>query len=335
MAASAAPPVFSDSHVHLTNYLQEGPDARRFLEVMGTRVERAALFGIPLQQKWSHRTSGDRPPPCSLLSNARLYYYSFTDAQIAMEYLSLPPEARARFDPMITGFNPTDMYGADHVRRVLQTFPGVFTGIGEFTIHAQFVTSKISDEVASLRDPALDRLLEFAGEVGLVVLVHNDMDAPFPEEGAAPAYLAQMKELLRRHPRTRIIWAHVGVGRIARPVESHAAIIASILDDPAFDHVCFDISWDEVAKYLDITPESARNVAELVNRRADRFLFGTDLVGPTDEATYFAVYDLYGRLWERLTEEASELVRRGNYRRLFDEARRKVRAWEAAHPHAG
>jgi len=28
---------------------------------------------------------------------------------------------------MITGFNPTDMYGADHIRRVLQTFPGVFT----------------------------------------------------------------------------------------------------------------------------------------------------------------------------------------------------------------
>ena len=41
---------------------------------------------------------------------------------------------------MITGFNPADMYAADHIRRVLQTFPGVFSGIGEFTIHKEFVS---------------------------------------------------------------------------------------------------------------------------------------------------------------------------------------------------
>ena len=44
---------------------------------------------------------------------------------------------------MITGFNPTDMYAADHIRRVLKIFPGVFSGIGEFTIHKEFVSSKI------------------------------------------------------------------------------------------------------------------------------------------------------------------------------------------------
>ena len=45
---------------------------------------------------------------------------------------------------MITGFNPADMYAADHIRRVLETFPGVFTGIGEFTIHKEFVSAKIA-----------------------------------------------------------------------------------------------------------------------------------------------------------------------------------------------
>ena len=39
---------FNDSHVHLTNYVQEGPDITRFLELMGERVGRAVLFGIPL-----------------------------------------------------------------------------------------------------------------------------------------------------------------------------------------------------------------------------------------------------------------------------------------------
>ena len=49
---------------------------------------------------------------------------------------------------MITGFNPADMYAADHIRRVLQTFPGVFSGIGEFTIHKEFVSAKVAGETS-------------------------------------------------------------------------------------------------------------------------------------------------------------------------------------------
>src|SRR5215831_12222412 len=98
----------NDSHFHLTNYVQEGTDIHRFLEIMGTKVGRVALFGIPLQQQWSYGNTGSFAPTYYLQSDAPLYYYSFTDAVIAMTYRSLPPEQRARFDPMITGFNPTD-----------------------------------------------------------------------------------------------------------------------------------------------------------------------------------------------------------------------------------
>jgi hypothetical protein len=145
--------LFNDSHFHLTNYIQEGIGVRDFLNIMGTKAGRVALFGIPLQQQWSYRVDGDHAPAYYLNSDAPLYYYSFTDAWIAMAYKSLSPDQQARFDPMITGFNPTDMYAADHVRRVLQTFPGFFSGIGEFTIHKEFVSAKIAGEVASLGGP--------------------------------------------------------------------------------------------------------------------------------------------------------------------------------------
>jgi hypothetical protein len=159
---------FNDSHFHLTNNIQEGPAIHDFLNMMGNKAGRVALFGVPLQQQWSYRVDGDRAPTCYLHSDAPLYYYSFTDAWIAMAYKSLPKEQQARFDPMITGFNPTDMYAADHIRRVLETFSGVFTGIGEFTIHKEFVSAKIPGEVACLQNPALDRIFDFAAEVGLV-----------------------------------------------------------------------------------------------------------------------------------------------------------------------
>jgi predicted TIM-barrel fold metal-dependent hydrolase len=322
----------NDVHFHLTNYIQQGTDIHDFLAIMGPKVGRVALFGIPLQQQWSFQNSGDFAPTYYLQTDAPLYYYSFTDAYIAMAYRSLSPEQQARIDPMITGFNPADMYAVDHIRRVLETFPGVFSGIGEFTIHKEFVSSKVSGETASLTNPALDRILDFAGEAGLIVLIHNDVDAPFPKEGAEPLYLAQMKSLHKRHPNVPIIWAHCGVGRVVRPVNQHTAMLASILGDPGMRNVYFDISWDEVAKYIVASPESVRITADLINRYPERFLFGTDEVAPPNQEKYLRVYFQYEPLWNALSPQASEDVRKGNYERLFDEARRKVRAWEAANP---
>ena len=188
--AAAAPSdpgyLLHDSHLHLTNYIQEGPDIHDFLKVMGTKVGRVAIFGLPLQQMWDKNNTGDFAPTYYLQSDAPLYYYSFTDAFIAMQYKSLTPAEQARFDPMITGFNPADMYAADHIKRVLLTFPGVFSGIGEFTIHKEFVSAKIPGKTASLLDPALDRLLDFAGEAGLIAIFHNDIDMPFPKPDRNP-----------------------------------------------------------------------------------------------------------------------------------------------------
>jgi hypothetical protein len=307
---------------------------------MGTRVARSTLFGIPLQQHWSFANSGDFAPTYYLQSDAPLYYYSFTDAYIASAYRSLSKEDQARFDPMITGFNPADMYGVDHIRRVLTTFPGVFTGIGEFSIHKEFVSAKIPGETASLTNPALDRVLAFAAEAGLVVILHNDIDMPFAKTDAEPVYLAQMRALLKRHPKTAIIWAHTGLGRIVHPVRvsaesaertpTHFDIVQAIVTDPAFDHVSFDISWDEVAKYAVATPASMSRVVAMLNAHPDRFLFGTDTVAPAGPEPYYAVFNLWAPIWRQLTPEASRKVRLGNYQRIFDEGRRRVRAWEQA-----
>jgi predicted TIM-barrel fold metal-dependent hydrolase len=321
----------NDTHFHLTNYIQEGTNIHDFLKIMGTKVGRVALFGIPLQQQWSYGNTGDFAPTYYLQTDAPLYYYSFTDAFIAMAYRSLTPAEQARFDPMITGFDPADMYAADHIRRVLTTFPGVFSGIGEFTIHKEFVSAKVAGETASLTNRALDRLLDFAGEAGLVALIHNDIDMPFPKPDQEPYQVVQLRELFRRHPKTTIIWAHMGLGRVVRPVKDQLGIVERALASPDLKHVQVDISWDEVAKYAVATPDTIAAVAGLINRYPDRFLFGTDEVAPSTQAAYLKVYTMYAPLFAKLTPEASRKLRLDNYTRLFDDARRKVRAWEKAH----
>lgn len=321
--------IFHDAHFHLTNYVQEGTDIHDYLEMMGTRIGRSTLFGLPLQQLWSHANTGDFAPYYYLQTDAPLYYYSFTDAHIAMAYRSLTPEEQDRLDPMITGFNPADMYAADHIKRVLRTFPGVFSGIGEFSVLKEFVSSKIAGPVASLRDPALDRILDFAAEAGLPVMLHNDISMPFPKPDQEPYVLKQMKDLFERHRDVTIIWAHMGLGRTVRPLKEQAAIAEKICRSRSLSHVYIDISWDVLAEYATATPKAITETARILNKYPDRFLFGTDCVAPTSYKAQMAVYDMWEPVFKLLSPEAKDKILKGNYERIFDEARVRVRAWEA------
>lgn len=320
---------FNDSHFHLTNYIQEGLSLPEFLKIMGDRTGRAAVFGIPLQQKWDYFESGARAPDYYLLSDAELYYYSFTDAILADQYLHLPPEDRARIDPMITGFNPTDMYAADHIRRVLLMYPGVFSGIGEFSVHKEFVSSKVAGHTASLLNPALDKVLKFAGEVGLVVILHNDINTVRPAPGR-PANLDDLKTVFRAHKDTTIIWAHTGLGRFVKPTADHVELLREILGSAEYSHVNFDIAWDEVAKWVVADDATLDAWVKLLEQYPDRFLFGSDTVAPKSQADYLKAFDVYQKLWERLDAETASKVKAKNFERIFDAARVKVRAWEAA-----
>lgn len=340
--ATAAECQFNDSHFHLTNYVQKGIEAADLLKLMGDRICRSTIFGIPLQQMWDYNNTGTRAPTYYLHSDAPLYYYSFIDAYIANAVKALPADQRARLDPMIIGFNPADMYAADHIRRVLETYPGVFTGIGEFSIHKEFVSSKVAGPTASLTNPALDKLLAFAGEAGLVVILHNDADVPYAKGDQVPLEWLQMRDLLHRNPNTTIIWAHTGLGRVVKPTQltggdgpggrpdNHLDFVELFLKDPKMAHVYFDISWDEVAKYAVSNPAAIARTAEVFNRYPDRFLFGTDNVAPATPEAHFKVYDMWAPVIAKLTPQAKEAIFKGNYVRLFDEGRRKVRAWEAA-----
>ena len=324
--ATESAPLFNDVHFHLLNYVQRGITAKDYFKIVGDRVGRVAMFGIPLQQKWDYFVSGDRAPNYYLLSDAALYYYSFVDALIATEYLTLSDAQKSRVDPMITGFNPTDMYAADHIRRVLLTFPGVFSGIGEFSVHKEFVSSKVAGHTASLRNPALGRILDAVAEIGLVAILHCDIDTV--REGERPVHYDDLLNLLAAHPGASVIWAHTGLGRFVAPAEQHLTLLDEMLGDSRFDHVTMDISWDEVAKYVVSNDDVAAAWAALLEKHPTRFLFGTDSVAPFNWDGYAKTHVVYQPLWERLEPQTRAQVERLNYERVFDAAIPKIRSWE-------
>ena len=213
---------------------------------------------------------------------------------------------------------------------MLKLYPGVFSGIGEFTIHKEFVSYKVGGHTASLTNPALDRVFALAGDIGLVTLIHCDIDTIRPNPGGRPAYFDDLRQLVKRHPNTSIIWAHTGLGRVVAPTPDHLKLLEEILQNPGMNHVVFDISWDEVAKWGVKSPQTTQAWANLINRYPDRFLFGPDAVAPKDQVSYFKTYQDYKPLWSLLSQEALFKVKVGNYQRIFDQAKAKFRAWEKA-----
>ena len=131
--------------------------------------------------------------------------------------------------------------------------------------------------------------------------------------------------LLLRHPHTTVIWAHTGLGRFVKPSKVHMTCLGKVLDN--CPNAYFDISWSEVAKTITEKDQTLKEWSELICQYPDRFFFGTDSVGPSREK-YETEVHMYDKLWRILPKDVQAQVRSGNHDRIFDEANRKVRAWE-------
>ncbi len=318
------PVLMADSHFHLRNYIQKGLTLNEAYGILsGQGIRRAAVFGIPLQQRWDMETGVS--PSYYLHDDQSLYYYSAIDAIIASEYQSLPEAKREFFDPMIVGFNPTDGWAVDHIRKMLLKFPGTFTGIGEFSVKKEVVSGKIAGEVANLEDPALGKILKFAEEVGLVVILHCDIDAMISNNRDEPTYLKSLEKLFIKHRGTKIIWAHTGLGRYVKARPGHIKFLKRLLS--ISQNLFLDISWDKVAEQFFENQHLSSQWREFFKDYSKRIVFGSDEVAPSS-SKYGKVLRLYQGVWRELPEEVVKDITYGNYKRLFDEARSKVRLWE-------
>ncbi len=300
----------ADAHLHLANYAMQGVPLKTFIrDYMGHNIARSTIFGLPLQQKWDdfeHYADDKMPPNYYLGPKAQLYYYSFIDAMIAKEYLGLSKQDKARVDPMIVGFNPMDRYGVQHIKRMLLMYPGVFSGIGEFSVHKELVGDKIADNTIksvsknavlpsdvhdsarnSLYNPALAAILNFSAESGLLVNLHSDIyRAEVTPDGqvldAKPqseVYVEGMKHLCKASPNAKVYWAHTGLGRFVNPQANHLKLIEQVLD--ACPNWSVDVSWDLVQNYI-VTPEPGMPAlsewAAFITKYQDRVLWGSDTV---------------------------------------------------------
>jgi hypothetical protein len=262
----------SDCHVHLVDFLQRTDGIRAVVEAMDKAgVDFAVISGMPVVKQWS--AAEPVQPGYYLEDDARCYWYSATDVLVARELMSLPEADRKRFHPIICGFNAADRNAADHIRRMLEWYPGLWQGIGEVMSRHDDLTALTYGEVARADSVTLAPVFELAAEKGLPVFLHSNVGSVWKRE---PIYLAELEGAVKVHLKTRFVWCHAGVSRRI-DVPTLPAEVRRLLT--AYPNLWVDLSWVVFETYLAPGGKPSPEWVALIEAFPDRFLIGSDKVG--------------------------------------------------------
>lgn len=352
---------YSDCHFHPTNYVQQGRSPTTLIADMDQLgIRYATLMPIPTnvlssqpEPAWKplsgqHHCGPTYYLPQRLLASrtlnaqdmaeahqaTELYMNTGVDATTALRYQQLGRAEQQRLDPMITGLHIGDMHSSTYLLRKLQEHPGVFTGVGEITVHKEVVEQLFAgNRRVSLEGniAPLCKLLETCGGIGMPVVLHCDVGQPCADAQEAPAYLEGIRRLFSDPAvtGTTIVWAHAGgLGRFVNAPAGHVDALRSMLSDSRYAHVHIDLSWLVVAERLVAEPEAMARWVELIEAFPKRFLYGSDAMAPVDPEGWNRTYATYQELMQRLSPACRARVCLANYQNVFVAARSKVRAFE-------
>lgn len=294
----------ADAHFHLVDFLQRTDGIRAVLTAMDVAgVTDAMITGMPLVKKWSKEDV--RQPLYYLEDESPVYWYSATDVLVAREVLSAPESERHRLHPFITGFNPTDRNAIDHVKRMVEWYPGVWQGIGEVITHHDELTGLTPGEVARPDNIALDPVFDYAADHDLPVSIHSNIGAVWIRE---PIFLPEVEAMLKKHPRTRFMWCHAGIGRRIM-VPTLTTELRRLLG--SYPNLWVDVSWVVFENYIAPEGKLQSDWVELVKAFPNRFMIGSDIVGHFGK--YTGEIRKYDILLDALPDDVARRLARDNF----------------------
>ncbi|AZC17184.1 5-oxo-L-prolinase, putative [Pseudomonas sp. CMR5c] len=281
-AAQARDYIYSDAHLHYVDFFQETQGMQALLKAMAdNRVEQAMISGIPVAKKW-HEDEPKRPRYYAG-DDAGAYWYSATDVLVAAAVKQLPVEQRRRLHPFLSGFNPNDKNSAAHIQRMLDLDPGLWQGIGEVFTRHDDLTALIDGDTPRANNEAMAKVYRLAAKHDLPVMLHSNITS---KRERNPLYLAEIEEPLGQHPQTRFIWAHAGTSAEIHRHQERLEFLLPTLERllERYPNLYIDLSWSLLTPYLlDEQGTPRREWLRLVERYAERFMLGSDVVGRFDK----------------------------------------------------
>lgn len=307
--------VYTDSQLHYVNFVQETDGMTVLFDAMDDgNIHDVVIMGLGVVKKWEE--SAPKEPRYYMGDEAPVYYYSATDPLLAEAVQALPEERRARLHPFISGFNPTDLNAVNHIRLMLELYPGLWKGIGEILTRHDDLTALTKGETPRANHPALMKVYQLAAEEQLPVLLHSNITSKRERE---PIFLEELEDALTRNPDTTFIWAHAGtsaeIHRYQDRVTDLYEIVAKLMAE--HDHLYIDLSWTVLETYLLDDDLPNKDWVALVEQYPTRFMIGTDLVGRFDNlAKNIQAFDVF---LDALSDETADRVARTNMLALLPE----------------
>jgi len=287
----------NDVHCHYVDFVQHTEGIDVLLKKMDSAsVENIVLFGLSVTKLW---TDYDRQRPVYYDDNdAPAYYYAYTDVILAEAIKKLPKEQKDRLYPMICGFNPVDRNGLDHIKRMVGMYPDLWVGIGEVFFRHDDLTRMIYGRNPTANCASMDPVYEYAAEKNLPIWIHSDIGDPISNK---PTFLYEMEDAIKNHPKTKMVWCHIGDTR-GVDVEGLSEITIRLLK--AYPNLYYDISW--VVFEQIIAPEGKPDPEWLAifEQFPNRFMVGTDKIGGFSD--YVQTIRKYDVLFDALSPETAK-----------------------------
>lgn len=266
----------ADAHTHYTDWFQNTEGVDSFVECLdAAKVSDAVFFGIPLRKMWTPENGLDKDS-ARKYDDSRRVWAAETDYIVAAAYSRATAAQKKRLHPFICGINGNDMLALDHVKRMIQLYPGVWQGIGEIFSHHDLVSWTTYGEIPRPDSAAYDMVYKFAARYKMPVNIHSNITSSASASSPLPLFKGQMETALQNNPDTVFIWAHIGISNSLH-VYHLPEIAAELLEK--YPNLNFDLSWlvfeNDVAKDGKVSQEWL----SLLEKHSDRFMVGSDFVG--------------------------------------------------------
>ena len=195
-------------------------------------------------------------------------------------------------------------------------FPGEFRWMGEVNLVKQALFNNghapVPISVIAEWAPFMHRLRTMSAPIA----IHSDMGS----DADPTAYMPWLLEVLRLYPENSIVWMHLGLSRELTQVDApqHVALLEQLLDD--HPNLSMDISWGVLEDAVFSDPAKRPLYVDLLNRRSDRFLPGTDFVaeGQRAYADYHKELQATSRILRHLSDAAfRDVALGGSYFKLL------------------
>ncbi|MFD1261850.1 amidohydrolase family protein [Entomomonas asaccharolytica] len=308
---------YADAHLHYVDFFQDTDGMDKLLKAMDKgKIDHVMISGVAVAKKW-HEDEPQKPRYYAG-DDAAVYWYSATDIIIVDAVKNLPEQQRKRFHPFLTGFNPVDKLADQHIERMLQMNPGFWQGIGEIFTRHDNLTALTTGDIPRANNEALDRVYNLAAKYDLPVMLHSNITS---QRERKPLYLEELEEAVKKHPKTRFIWAHAGT---SAEIHRHQQKLDFLLPElkrllKTYPNLYIDLSWTVLEPYLlNKNKKPNSNWVALVEEYPDRFLLGSDVVGKFDNLPSYL--ESFNPFLDALSEDVAHKVAKDNFLAILPKA---------------